>query len=66
MFVAFLYSLSINITFPERVTVENIIPRYVIINRGAAEVDNKILGMIFLTIILSGNVIFILLYQTEN
>ena len=32
----------INITFPERVTVENIIPRNVIINRGAAEVDNHI------------------------
>ena len=32
----------INITFPERVIVENIIPRNVIINRGAAEVDNHI------------------------
>ena len=32
----------INITFPARVTVENIIPRNVIINRGAAEVDNHI------------------------
>ena len=32
----------INITFPERVIVENIIPRNVIINRGAAEVDNRI------------------------
>ena len=32
----------INITFPERVIVENLIPRNVIINRGAAEVDNHI------------------------
>ena len=32
----------INITFPDRVIVENIIPRNVIINRGAAEVDNHI------------------------
>ena len=32
----------INITFSARVTVENIIPRNVIINRGAAEVDNHI------------------------
>ena len=32
----------INITFPERVIVENITPRNVIINRGAAEVDNHI------------------------
>ena len=32
----------INITFPERVIVEYIIPRNVIINRGAAEVDNHI------------------------
>ena len=32
----------INITFPTRVIVENIIPRNVIINRGAAEVDNHI------------------------
>ena len=31
-----------NITFPERVIVENIIPRNVIINRGVAEVDNHI------------------------
>ena len=30
----------INITFPALVIVENIIPRNVIINRGAAEVDN--------------------------
>ena len=33
----------INITFPARVIVENIIPRNVIINRGAAEVDYHIL-----------------------
>ena len=32
----------INITFPARVIVENIIPRNVIINRGAAEVYNHI------------------------
>ena len=32
----------INITFPAPVIVENIIPRNVIINRGAAEVDNHI------------------------
>ena len=32
----------INITFPARVIVENIILRNVIINRGAAEVDNHI------------------------
>ena len=32
----------INITLPARVIVENIIPRNVIINRGAAEVDNHI------------------------
>ena len=31
-----------NITFPEGVIVENVIPRNVIINRGAAEVDNHI------------------------
>ena len=32
----------INIAFPARVIVENIIPRNVIIKRGAAEVDNHI------------------------
>ena len=32
----------INITCPARVIVENIIPRNVIIDRGAAEVDNHI------------------------
>ena len=32
----------INITFHARVIVENIIPRNVIIHRGAAEVDNHI------------------------
>ena len=38
------YSLQyyINITFPARVIVENIIQRNVIINRGAAEVDSQI------------------------
>ena len=35
-------SYYINITFPDWVIVENIIPRNVIINRGAAEVDNHI------------------------
>ena len=34
--------LYINITFPARVIVENIIPRNEIINRGAAEVDNHV------------------------
>ena len=38
----FMYNYYINITFPARVIVENIIPRNVIINRGAAEVDNHI------------------------
>ena len=52
----------INITFPDWVIVENIIPRNVIINRGAAEVDNHIRGMIFSTFTQPGNVIFILLY----
>ena len=33
----------INITFPDMVIVENIIPRNLIINRGAAKVDNHIL-----------------------
>ena len=33
---------NINITFPDWVIVENIIPRNVIINRGTAEVDNHI------------------------
>ena len=37
-----LFLKYINITFPARVIVENIIPRNVIINRGAAEVDNHI------------------------
>ena len=32
----------INITFPDWVIVKNIIPRNVIINRGAAKVDNHI------------------------
>ena len=36
------YEHYINITCPERVIVENIIPRNVIINRGAAEVDYHI------------------------
>ena len=36
------YIYYINITFPARVIVENIIPRNVITNRGVAEVDNQI------------------------
>ena len=52
----------INITFPARVIVENIIPRDVIINRGAAEVDNQISR----DDICAENVIFILLYRTEH
>ena len=39
----FLITYYINITFPDWVIVENIIPRNVIINGGAAEVDNHIL-----------------------
>ena len=66
---------KINITFPDWVIVENIIPRNMIINLGCASVDNHIprddifdyaprliitfLGMIFSTITQSGNVIFI-------
>ena len=34
--------LYINITFPERVLIEHIIPRNVITNQGQAEVDNHI------------------------
>ena len=44
--------------------VENIIPWNVIINRGAAEVDNHILGDDFMDYRPLKNVIFILLYQT--
>ena len=47
----------INITFPARVIVENIISRNVIINRGAAEVDNHISR---------DDIFIILLYQTEH
>ena len=39
----FLIAYYINITFPDWVIVENIIPRNVIINGGAAKVDNHIL-----------------------
>ena len=42
IFLYFITLYYINITFPARVIVENIIPRNVIINRGAAEVDNQI------------------------
>ena len=48
----------------ERVIVENIIPRNVIINRGAAEVDNHILRDDFFDCHPLKNVIFILLYRT--
>ena len=40
--ICHLLGYYINITFPDWVIVENIIPRNVIINRGAAEVDNHI------------------------
>ena len=53
----------INISFPDWVIVENIIPRNVIINRGAGEVDNHI-SSLFSSITKSGNVLFILLYRT--
>ena len=48
----------------ERVIVENIIPRNVIINRGAAEVDNHISRDDFFDYHPLKNVIFILLYRT--
>ena len=48
-----------NITFPERVIVENIIPRNMIINRGY-------LWMIFSTITLSRKVIFIFIIPHVN
>ena len=48
----------------ERVIVENIIQRNVIINRGAAEVDNYITRDDFFDYHPLKNVIFILLYRT--
>ena len=48
----------------ERVIVESIIPRNVIINRGAAEVDNHISRDDFFHYHPLKNVIFILSYQT--
>ena len=48
----------------ERVIVENIIPRNVIINRSAAEVDNYISKDDFFDYHPLKNVIFILLYRT--
>ena len=48
----------------ERVIVENIIPRNVIINRGAAEVDNHISRDDFSTITLSR--MLYLFYYTEH
>ena len=62
----FVHNHYINITLPARVIVENIIPRNVIINRGAAEVDNHISRDDISTITLAGNVLFILLYRTEH
>ena len=56
----------INITFPAWVIVENIIPRNVIINRGAAEVDNHISRDDIFDYHPIRNVIFILLYRTEH
>ena len=50
---------------PERVIVENIIPRNVIINQGAAKVIIIFRGMIFLTITHS-RMSFILLYRTSS
>ena len=54
------------ISFPPRVIVENIIPRNVIINRGRPRLIIIFRGMVYSTIIQVGNVIFILLYQTEH
>ena len=48
----------------ERVIVENIIPRNVVINRSAAEVDNHISRDDFFDYHPLKNVIFILLYRT--
>ena len=48
----------------ERVIVENIIPRNMIINRGAAEVDNHISRDDFFGYHTLKNVKFILLYRT--
>ena len=63
--ISFTVRYYINITFPDWVIVENIIPRNVIINRGAAEVDNHVSREdIFVYHSISGNVIFILLYRT--
>ena len=58
----------INITFPDMVIVENIIPRNVIINRGAAEVDNHIsMDDIFdYHHIREGNIYFIIPNKPQN
>ena len=48
----------------ERVIVENIIPRNMIINRGASEVDNHISREHFFDSYPLKNIIFILLYRT--
>ena len=55
----------INITFPARVIVENI-PRNVIINRGAAEVDNHISRDDIFDYYPSRQCNIYLLYRTEH
>ena len=55
-----------NITFPERVIVENIILRNVIMNKSAAEIDNHIRRDGIIDYNLSGNVIFISSFQTKH
>ena len=50
---------KINITFPDWVIVENIIPRNMIINLGCASVDNHIPRDDIFDYHQSGNVIFI-------
>ena len=57
-------SLDYKYNILERVIVENIIPRNVIINQGAAEVDNYISRDDFFDYHPVKNVIFILLYRT--
>ena len=57
-------SIVYKYNIPERVIVENIIPRNVIINRCAAEVDNHISRDDIFDYHPIKNVIFILLYRT--
>ena len=59
-----LYNLLYKYNILERVLFENIIPRNVIINRGAAEVDNHISRDDIFDWHPLENVIFILLYRT--